>query len=144
MRDKSFIAELIPKHPIYIPILPLSAQKVIGVVHESTIPALKLLQKEGFDYVPEIDIFEAGPMLAAQTANIRSVKKSKTAKIAMIVDSINTGTDYLIANVATLNAFAVTKDKIQFNKNGITLTKATARAIKVKKGQRVRFVRAKG
>jgi len=144
MQNKSFIAELIPKHPIYIPILPLSAQKVIGVVHKNTIPALKLLQKEGFDYVPEIDIFEAGPVLACKTANIRSVRKSKTAKIAVIVDSINTGTDYLIANVASFNAFAVTKDKIQFNKNGITLTKAAAQAIKIKKGQKARFVKVKG
>jgi len=144
MRDKSFIAELVPKHPIYIPILPISAQKVIGDVHKSTIPALKLLQKEGFDYVPEIDIFEAGPMLAAKTANIRSIKKSKTAKVTAIVDSMNAKTDYLIANVASIKTFAVTKDKIQFNKDGITLTKAAANAIKIKKGQKVRFVKAKG
>ena len=52
--------------------------------------------------------------------------------------------DYLIANVASFNAFAVTKDIIQFNKNGITLTKAAAQAIKVKKGQRVRIVKTKG
>jgi len=144
MQDKSFIAELIPAHPIYIPILPSSAQKVIGDVHTNSIPALKLLQKEGFDYIPEVDIFEAGPTLAAKTANIRSVKKSKTAKVVAIIDSMNTKTDYLIANVASFNAFAVTKDKIRLDQNGITLTKATAEAIKIKKGQKVRFVKAKG
>jgi len=144
MQDKSFIAELIPKHPIYISILPISAQKVIGDVHRNTIPALKLLQKEGFDYVPEIDIFEAGPMLTAKTANIRSIKKSKMVKVAAIVDSMNTKTDYLIANVTSIKAFAVTKDKILFHKGCITLTKTAARAIKIKKGQRVRFVKVKG
>src|SRR5690606_21089554 len=31
--NKSFIAELMPKYPIYIPLLPESAQAVIGRVH---------------------------------------------------------------------------------------------------------------
>ncbi len=138
MQDKSFIAELIPKHPIYIPLLPISAQKVIGGVHANTIPALKLLQKEGFDNIPEIDIFEAGPVLEAKTANIRSIRKSKMFKVSTIVDSIDTQTDYLIANVASLPAFAVIKNKIRIIKNSIVLTKAAAQAIRVKVGQKVR------
>ena len=36
--SKSFIAELMPVHPIYIPLLPESAQKVIGCVHVNTEP----------------------------------------------------------------------------------------------------------
>jgi arginine N-succinyltransferase len=144
MQDKSFIAELIPKHPIYIPILPESVQKIIGGVHQSTVPALKLLQQEGFDYVPEIDIFEAGPTLSAKINNIRTVKKSKTAKVMAIVDSIELGENYLIANVTTLNAFKVTHDNIRIHTNGVTITKAAAQAIRIKIGQKVRFVKARG
>ena len=45
--NKKFIADLMPKHPIYIPLLPKDAQDVIGKVHEQTEPALKLLEAEG-------------------------------------------------------------------------------------------------
>ena len=144
MRDKSFIADLIPKHPIYIPILAKSAQKVIGCVHKHTVPALKLLQKEGFDYVPEIDIFEAGPTLAAKAGNIRTVKKSRIMKVAAVIDTIEEGKDYLIANVSSLKAFRVTKDKVILGEDGVTLRKETAKAIKVAKGQKVRVVKIKG
>src|SRR5829696_8723289 len=43
MVNKRFIADLMPKHPIYIPLLPPEAQAVIGHVHEQTRPALRLL-----------------------------------------------------------------------------------------------------
>ena len=49
-QSKKFIADLMPKHPIYIPLLPEDAQKVIGEVHENTLPALKVLEKEGFEF----------------------------------------------------------------------------------------------
>jgi len=144
MKNKSFIADLIPKHPIYIPILPLSAQKVIGQVHEHTIPAIKLLQKEGFDYEREIDIFEAGPTLAAKTGDIRSIKKSKVYKVIAFTDDIKQGADYLVANVSSVKAFAVTKDKVALKNNGIILTKKAAKALKINKGQKVRIVKVKG
>ena len=144
MRDKSFIADLIPKHPIYIPILPLSAQEVIGQVHESTVPALKLLQEEGFDYVPEIDIFEAGPTLAVRLGHIRTVRKSRTARVRAIVNRIEAPTEYLVANVDAYQAFRVTKDKILISARGVTITQQTARALDLKAGQKVRYVKVKG
>src|SRR5262249_22653987 len=48
MVNKKFIADLMPSHPIYIPLLPKEAQAVIGQVHEQTRPALKILEDEGF------------------------------------------------------------------------------------------------
>jgi arginine N-succinyltransferase len=144
MRDKSFIAELIPKHPIYIPILPLSAQEVIGQVHASTVPALKLLQKEGFDHVPEIDIFEAGPTLAARLGHIRTVKTSRAAQVRAIVDRIEGRTEYLIANVESYKAFRVTKDVLLTSSRGVIITKQAARALNLKVGQKVRYVKVRG
>src|SRR5690554_5684038 len=45
--NKSFIAELMPKYPIYLPMLPDSARAVIGRVHGNTAPALTMLKAEG-------------------------------------------------------------------------------------------------
>src|SRR5699024_123992 len=39
--NKSFIAELMPKYPIYLSLLPDSARAVISEVHNNTIPALR-------------------------------------------------------------------------------------------------------
>jgi len=35
-QSKKFIADLMPKHPIYIPLLPEAAREVIGKVHDNT------------------------------------------------------------------------------------------------------------
>lgn len=74
--NKVFIAELMPKHSIYIHLLPESAQKVIGEVHQHTAPAKKLLEAEGFRYEKYIDIFDGGPTLACEIKDIRAIRKS--------------------------------------------------------------------
>ncbi len=61
--QKAFIAELMPKHPIYTHFLSQEARDVIGQVHPQTAPARAVLEKEGFRYRNYIDIFDGGPTL---------------------------------------------------------------------------------
>jgi arginine N-succinyltransferase len=75
--DKSFIAELMPRHPIYTNVIEQKAQDCIGVPHKYTIPAMKILQKEGFSYNKYIDIFDAGPLLECETSSIKSIQDTK-------------------------------------------------------------------
>jgi hypothetical protein len=58
---KSFIAELMPRQPLYVDYLPQDAQDVIGKVHTSTAPARRLLEQEGMYFEGYVDIFDAGP-----------------------------------------------------------------------------------
>ncbi|GAA3563044.1 arginine N-succinyltransferase [Marinobacter xestospongiae] len=74
--SKSFIAELMPKYPIYLPLLPESAREVIGQVHDNTAPALRMLQAEGFNFNGLVDIFDGGPVVEAFIHNIRTVRES--------------------------------------------------------------------
>lgn len=74
---KSFIAELMPRHPLYVAYLPAAAQEVIGMVHEQTAPARRLLEQEGLRYQGYIDIFDAGPVLQARIDTLRSVRDSR-------------------------------------------------------------------
>lgn len=74
--NKAFIAELMPKYPIYLPMLPDTARAVIGQVHENTAPALKMLQAEGFNFNGLVDIFDGGPVVEAFVHNIRTVRES--------------------------------------------------------------------
>lgn len=74
--NKSFIAELMPKFPIYLPLLPDSARAVVGRVHANTEPALRMLQAEGFNFNGLVDIFDGGPLVEAFIHNIRTVRES--------------------------------------------------------------------
>jgi arginine N-succinyltransferase len=76
---KSFIAELMPRQPLYVAYLPQDAQDVIGQVHRSTLPARKLLEQEGMHYEGYIDIFDAGPVLQGRVAELRAVRDSVLA-----------------------------------------------------------------
>jgi arginine N-succinyltransferase len=73
---KSFIAELMPRQPLYVDYLPQEAQEVIGMVHNSTAPARKLLEQEGMHFEGYIDIFDAGPVLQARVSELRAVRNS--------------------------------------------------------------------
>lgn len=73
---KSFIAELMPRHPLYVAYLPQEAQDVIGRVHIDTAPARRLLEQEGMYYEGYVDIFDAGPVLQARVRELRSLRES--------------------------------------------------------------------
>ena len=101
-QSKKFIGELMPKHPIYIPLLPDSAQQAIGKVHEFTRPALSLLEKEGFGFQQHVDIFDGGPTLHCQTAEVRAVKESRHGTVSSIVSEVENGSEQLISNCREL------------------------------------------
>ena len=76
---KSFIAELMPRQPLYVDYLPDSAREVIGMVHTSTQPARRLLEQEGMHYEGYVDIFDAGPVLQGRVSDLRAVRESVLA-----------------------------------------------------------------
>ena len=78
---KSFIAELMPRHPLYVAYLPQEAQDVIGRVHADTAPARRLLEQEGMHYEGYVDIFDAGPVLQARVGELRAVRDSELATV---------------------------------------------------------------
>jgi arginine N-succinyltransferase len=73
---KSFIAELMPRHPLYVAHLTREAQDVIGRVHVDTEPAHRLLEQEGLHYEGYVDIFDAGAVLQARIADLRALRES--------------------------------------------------------------------
>jgi len=82
-----FIAELMPKYPIYLSLLPKEARDVIGIVHPDTRPAIRMLEKEGFEYRGYVDIFDAGPTIEVTTQKIHSIRKSSNYRVHIIEDS---------------------------------------------------------
>jgi len=95
--SKTFIGELMPRHPIYIPLLPVEAQQVIGQVHPNARPALAMLKKEGFEQRNLVDIFDGGPTLHCATRDIRAVRASRRGTVAAVRETVE-GPRLLISN----------------------------------------------
>jgi arginine N-succinyltransferase len=83
-----FIADLMPKTPIYTAMLPDSARAVMGVPHPSGKAAMKMLEAEGFQFDCYIDIFDGGPTMIAATDRIRTVRESREVRLAEVAESI--------------------------------------------------------
>jgi arginine N-succinyltransferase len=136
---KGFIADLMPKLPIYINLLSKEAQEVIGQVHEKTRPALKLLEKEGFTCRNYVDIFDAGPSVECDINNIDSVRNSVRVKV--IIAEHSSSQDFLICNTSFEN-FRATAAKAAFNReNGSAIiSPKVANALKVDNGDFIRIL----
>lgn len=98
---KSFIAELMPRHPVYANLLDAGARAAIGEVHDDTRPARAMLEQEGFRYEGFVDIFDAGPTLECYRDNIHAVRQSKLLPVEVrdvSADGSDGGVPWLVGN----------------------------------------------
>lgn len=142
MVNKRFIADLMPKHPIYIPLLPPDAQAVVGKVHEQTEPAMKILEAEGFRRHGLVDIFEGGPVVRCALGDIRTVRESAAGAVAQITDQPIESEPYVISNGrqdfrACQAALAVTEN------GGVRIPLGAALALRLRVGDAIRYARAR-
>ncbi|MEL7729520.1 arginine N-succinyltransferase [Citromicrobium bathyomarinum] len=77
INGNQFIADLMPKHPVYVAMLDDDAREVIGLPHPTGRAAMRMLEKEGFRYEGYVDIFDGGPTMLARTDNVVSVADAK-------------------------------------------------------------------
>ncbi|SHN52539.1 arginine N-succinyltransferase [Erythrobacter sanguineus] len=82
INGNQFIADLMPKHPVYIAMLDDDARSVIGVPHPTGRAAMRMLENEGFRYEGYVDIFDGGPTMIAPTDAVSSVKNSICKTVA--------------------------------------------------------------
>lgn len=136
VENKIDIQNIMPHGPIYISLLPREAQEVIGKTHELTKPALNMLLNEGFVVTDEIDAFEAGPMLAANTAKIRTIKDSHLVRVEVVKD-VGNENRHILANTRT--DFRACYGELELKGNTGLINDATAEALKVKNGQLIRI-----
>jgi len=104
MHGTTFIADLMPKTPIYTAMLPETARAVMGVPHPSGRAAMKMLEREGFAYDGYVDIFDGGPTMSTQTDNIRTIRDSRALELTGASDDFDNEPVMLAAG--QLNDFA--------------------------------------
>lgn len=141
--DAINIASALPSFPIYIGLLPKDIQESIGKTHAETHPALNMLMQEGFQLTEELDVFDGGPLIEAETKEIRSVKESIVDHVAEISDRPIEGSRYILSN-NRLNfraCFAVIQHK---GHQGISITAETAEALQVRVGDPIRYIKPIG
>lgn len=136
--NKAFIADLMPRHPIYIPLLPPGVQAVIGKVHHDTQPALALLQSEGFAITGEVDIFDAGPLVRAAVADIRTIRERRSAPIVDVLSPAHSGNPHLLANHRL--DFRACLGPVEPQGEGVRLTGECLDALDLKVGDQVSYV----
>ncbi|MEA2711636.1 MAG: arginine N-succinyltransferase [Phycisphaerales bacterium] len=137
--NKKFIAELMPDHPIYIPLLPADAQAVIGKPHRDSERAVKNLEAEGFRFANMVDIFDAGPVVSCPRDEIRTVRESRRMTIAAISDERIEAAEYMIGT--TTETFRACKGPVdRSNRDGVRITSDAAAALQLNVGDPVRIV----
>lgn len=84
LHGNQFIADLMPKHPVYVAMLAENARSVLGVPHPSGRAAMRMLEQEGFAFENYIDIFDGGPTMTARTDNVRTIRDAQSAEVIAI------------------------------------------------------------
>ena len=95
INGNQFIADLMPKHPVYVSMLSEEAKKVIGLPHPTGRAAMRMLENEGFAYEGYVDIFDGGPTMLARTDNVKSIAGASSATIS--ATNLDKGEKALIA-----------------------------------------------
>ena len=129
-----FIADLMPKHPVYIAMLPENARAVIGVPHPSGRAAMRMLEEEGFASEGFVDIFDGGPTMTARTDRVESVAKAKAAQV--ISTDLESGTKVLAAT-GELAQFRCCFAQVEERADGIAINAEAAAALGVSAGDTI-------
>ena len=135
--NKSFIAELMPKHPIYTLFLPPDAQEAIGEAHGDSQGALRILEKEGFHYEGYVDIFDAGPTGECRRDEIRTVRESRRMR-ARVTTSRENMHMALIANTRVNDFRCCVAELAVEESDTVALTSDTAKSLLIAEGEPVR------
>ncbi|GGC06138.1 arginine N-succinyltransferase [Novosphingobium endophyticum] len=134
-----FIADLMPKHPIYTALLSEGARQVMGQPHYSGRPAMRMLESEGFSFQNYIDIFDGGPTMTVDTDRIRTIREAKDGKVAAL-----TGADgpTHILSCGRRGEFRACLGCVAEAEGGVTLDEQAAGLLQVRIGDTITYAPA--
>lgn len=123
-----FIADLMPKHPVYIAMLPESAKSVIGIPHPSGRAAMRMLENEGFAWENYVDIFDGGPTMTARTDQIRSIREAQDVEVVEISETLGEHIDgeKVLITVGRLHEFKAAYGWVEPRDGGVALDEVSA------------------
>lgn len=135
IHGNQFIADLMPKTPIYLDMLTDSARAVVGLPHPTGRAAMRMLEAEGFENSGYIDIFDGGPTLVGQIDGLKSVAGSRVAVFAGAHET--RGVKALVAT-GQLADFRCTLAQAQVAEDGsVRLDPSSAKALRLQPGDEI-------
>jgi len=132
-----FIADLMPKHPIYTAMLTETARAAIGLPHPSGRAAMRMLENEGFAFENYVDIFDGGPTMTARTDQVRSIADARDSNVVGVGG--DDGKDALVAT-GNLADFRAAFGKVREIEGGVVLADDCAHALAIREADRVTHV----
>jgi arginine N-succinyltransferase len=138
-----FIADLMPKYPIYTQLLPPEAQAVVGRTHPAGEPAYRLLMEEGFRDDGYVDIFDAGPTVHADIDTLKAVKDSRLTTVTEVAGRADDAADSPFSLISSGRGadFRATTGRPHLDAGGgCRLPKGLAQALHVSVGDEIRHV----
>jgi arginine N-succinyltransferase len=133
-----FIADLMPKTPIYVSLLAESGRAVIGQPHPTGRAALRMLEQEGFSYDRYVDIFDGGPTVTAQTDQIRTIREARAETVAEIAEG---GSAKMLVAAGQLQDFRACCASVKrLPKRGVAIDREAAELLEVDVGDELIMV----
>ncbi|MGK0442750.1 MAG: arginine N-succinyltransferase [Pseudohongiellaceae bacterium] len=148
VNGSQFISDLMPRYPIYLNLIDQEAYSVVGKANDESLPAQRLLEKEGFDYRGYIDIFDAGPVLQCEAKKIASVNQARNCMLSSILDEdalkLFLPKEYLVSNRNPDN-YRIALLPLAHNKKGeVYLSENGAEYLQVAAGDSLQFIELRG
>ena len=137
-KDNQFILDLMPKHPIYVALLPDDAREVIGNTHPAGVGARRYLEAEGFRYDGAIDIFDGGPSLKVPQEDLRTLKDSRVETVYAAEGKVDFNLTAMASN-DSVSAFRCVLTQISFIDNKLYMPPETLKALNMSAGETVRI-----
>jgi len=119
-----FIADLMPKTPIYTAMLSESARSVMGVPHPSGRAAMKMLEREGFAWDCYVDIFDGGPTMTCATDQVRTIRDAREEVLSRV--SEEEGGQTMLVAAGKLEGFACCWGQVRYPSDGGAILDAKA------------------
>ncbi len=130
-----FIADLMPRSPIYVALLTDAAKAVMGQPHPTGKAALRMLEHEGFAFDRYIDIFDGGPTVTAQTDQIRTIREARSETVREIGDG---GSLRMLVSAGRLKKFRACHASIKkLPKKGVMIDREAAELLEIDIGDQV-------
>ncbi|MGF1549597.1 MAG: arginine N-succinyltransferase [Sphingomonadaceae bacterium] len=133
INGNQFIADLMPRHPVYVAMLDEEARKVIGKPHPTGRAAMRMLENEGFRYEGYVDIFDGGPTMIASTDDVASVRASTEARITAM--DLSEGERAILATGRLCDFRACYGARALDGEGGIAIDSAAADLLDVGEGE---------
>ncbi|MBZ9648583.1 MULTISPECIES: arginine N-succinyltransferase [Sphingomonadaceae] len=132
VNGNQFIADLMPKTPIYTAMLTDSARAVIGLPHPNGRAAMRMLETEGFDNAGYVDIFDGGPTMVGQIDQLKTIAAARDVTLSATHEK---GGDKMLIATGKLADYRCTWGFVQQDDSGaVSLDAASAARLGLETG----------